>query len=132
MTLNNEAIVAIGWLVGQATATAIAVIFLQQRLNNDPTKGEIGYWKAAGIYFKRETGNLVLGALGLFVLLFIMPDFWDSNINKMDLRIKSTLTWKERIQLYQRVSAFIFGALIQLILILGLKKGQKAVEKYVG
>jgi hypothetical protein len=132
MKLSNEVVVGLGWFIGQLITTTVALMVLQQRLNNNPQKGEIGFWKACGIYYEKETGNIVLGIAGLFALLFVMPDFWDSDINRMDLKIKSTLTWKERIQYYQRGSALAFGALIQLILILGLKKGQKAVEKAAG
>jgi hypothetical protein len=131
MTLNNETIVALGWAIGQFVTTAIAVLFLQQRINKGvPDEKFVGYFKAAGIYFNREMGNLVIGFAGLLVMLFIFPDYWDADINRMDLKIKSTLTWKERTMVAQRTTTFIIGALVQLILILGFKKGQKAVEKY--
>lgn len=119
--MNNETIVALGWLVGQLVVTAVAVKISQP--------SNMTYILAAKIYFEKEIGNFVIGIAGLCLLLFIFPDFWDSNINKMDLKIKSTHTWKDWIQIYQRVTAAIIGGFIQIILIAFVKKGQKAVDK---
>lgn len=134
MTLNNETIVALGWVIGQLTVTAIAVMILQKKLNNSTPPGgtEIKYFNAAGIYFTKETGNIVIGICGLLVMLFIFPDYWDADINRMDLRLKPVKTWKERTMIAQRTTSLLVGGLIQLILILGFRKGARAVEKYFG
>lgn len=120
--MSNQAIVAVGWLVGQFITLSVALYFHQRKLDTS-------YWKAAPLYFEKEIGGFIIGVAGLCLMLFIAPEFWDSNTNVMDLRIKSTLTWKERIQAYQRFSSAAFGVFIQLILILGVGKGKKAIEK---
>lgn len=119
--MNNETIVALGWLTGQFVVTAVAVKISQ--------KENMTYQQAARVYFQKEIGNFVIGIAGLCLLLFIFPDFWDANINKMDLKIQSTKTWKEWIMIYQRVTAACVGGFIQIILIVVYKKGEKAVEK---
>lgn len=122
MTLNNQGVVAMGWLVGQFVITAVALYFHQKKLN-------ISYWKAAPLYFEQETGSFVIGIAGLTLMLFLAPDFFDSNINIMDLRNKPTKTWKEWAQAYQRWSAAGIGGFIQLILIAFVEKGKKAIQK---
>lgn len=120
--MTNEALCALGWAVGQFVTITVALYFHQQNL-------KVSYFKAAPLYFEKEFGGFMIGIAGLCLMLFIMPDFLDSNINKMDLKLKPVLTWKERIQVYQRVTFAGIGIFLQTIIILGVGKGKKAIEK---
>ena len=120
--MNNIVVVGLGWFVGQFVITAVALYFHQKSLN-------ISYWKAAPIYFEKEMGSFVIGIAGLTLMLFLAPEFFNSDINVMDLRNKPTKTWKEWAQAYQRASSAGIGAFIQLILIAFVEKGKKAIER---
>lgn len=122
--MSNTTIIILGWIVGQLGYTAVSIHVLQR------DKPNINYWQAAGAYFKKEISSFVMAFCALLILLFIFPDFWgDADINRADLKIKSTLTWKERIIVYQRCTAVILGALSQHLLYIGFKRGKKEIEK---
>jgi hypothetical protein len=122
--MNNITIIILGWLVGQLGYTAVSIHILQR------DKPNINYWQAAGAYFKKELSNFVMAFTALLILLFIFPDFWgDADINRMDLKIKSTKTWKEWIMIYQRVTAVVVGGLSQHLLYIAFKRGKKEIQK---
>jgi hypothetical protein len=121
--MNNLTILALGWLVGQIGYAAVSIHILQR------DKLNIGYWQAAGAYFKKEFSNFVMAFAALLIILFIFPDFWDADINRMDLKIKSTKTWKEWIMIYQRVTAVVIGGLSQHLLYIAFKRGKKEIDR---
>lgn len=121
--MNNLTILILGWIVGQFGYAAVSIHLLQR------DKPNINYWQAAGAYFKKEISNFVMAFAGLLILLFIFPDFWDADINRMDLKIKSTKTWKEWIMIYQRCTAVILGGLSQHLLFVAFKRGKKEIER---
>jgi len=121
--MNNTTIIILGWIVGQLGYAAVSIQVLQKNLQN------INYIQAAGAYFKKEVSNFVIAFCALLILLFIFPDFWDADINKMDLKIKSTKTWKEWIMIYQRVTAVVVGGLSQHLLYIAFKRGKKEIQK---
>lgn len=129
--MRNEYIVALAWVTAQLTVTSIAVALTQESVNKNLEEGKkISYWRAYAIYLNKETGQKVIAFCGLLSMLFLFPDFWNADINVMDLRLKPVKTWKENIMIYQRVTAYLVGGLIDLILILAFKKGAKAVERF--
>jgi hypothetical protein len=121
--MSNLQIIIVGWLVGQFGYAAVSIHVLQRH------KPNINYWEAAGAYFRKEFSNFVMAFAGLLILIFIFPDFWDADINKMDLKIKSTKTWKEWIMIYQRVTTVVIGGLSQHLLYIAFKRGKKEIEK---
>jgi hypothetical protein len=122
MMMKQELAIIIGWAVGQFAVLAILIYVSQKKLDN------MGYFQAAKIYLTKEFGNVVIGLAGLFVMLFIFPDFFDINIKRADLYNKPALSWKEKIIWYQRTLIVVVGGLIQLILTTAFNKGAKAVQ----
>ncbi len=121
--MSNIQIIIVGWLVGQFGYAAVSVYNLQK------DKPNINYLQAAGAYFSKEIGSFIMAFAGLAILIFIFPDFWDSDINRMDLRLKPVLTWKERIIVYQRCTAVVLGGLSQHLLYIIYKRGKKEIAK---
>lgn len=122
--MSNLQIIMVGWLVGQIGYAAVSIHILQR------DKPNINYWQAAGAYFTKEFSSFVMAFACLLILLFIFPDFWgDADINRADLKIKSTLTWKERIMLYQRCTAVVLGGLSQHLLYIAFKRGKKEIAR---
>lgn len=122
--MNNVTIIILGWIVGQLGYAAVSIHILQR------DKPNINYAQAAGAYFKKELSSFIMAFCALLILLFVFPDFWgDTDINHADLKIKSTLTWKERIIVYQRCTAVILGAASQHLLYIAFKRGKKEIER---
>jgi len=121
--MSNLQIIILGWIVGQFGYAAASIYNLQK---DKPT---INYVQAAGAYFSKEVGSFVMAFAGLMVLIFIFPYFLDTDINRMDLKVKSTLTWKERIMVYQRCTSVVLGGLSQHLIYIAFKRGKKEIEK---
>lgn len=116
-------ILILAWLIGQFGYAAVSVYVLQ--------KGKkINYWKAWALYFSAEIGSFVMAFSALLIILFIAPDFINTEVTRKDLINKDILTWKERFILYQRTSAVGISAFSQHLLYLIFKKGKKKIEEY--
>lgn len=113
----------VAWLIGQFGYAAVSVYTLQ--------KGKkVNYWKAWQLYFSAEVGSFVMAFSALLIIIFIAPDFINTDVTRADLLNKETLTWKERLVLYQRSSAVGLSAFSQHLLYLVFKKGKKKIEEY--
>lgn len=113
----------LAWLIGQFGYASVSVYVLQ--------KGKkVNYWKAWSLYFSAEVGSFVMAFSALLIILFIAPDFINTEVTRADLLNKESLTWKEKFILYQRTSAVGVSAFSQHLLYLVFKKGKKKIEQY--
>ena len=121
--MSNLQIIIVGWLVGQFGYAAVSIYNLQK------DKPNINYPQAAVAYFSKEVGSFVMAFAGLMILVFVFPDFWDTDINRMDLKLKPVLTWKERIFVYQRCTAVVLGGLSQHLIYPLYRRGKKEIAR---
>lgn len=121
--MNNIQIIVLGWIVGQIGYAACSIYNMQKDKEN------VNYLEAAKAYFAKEVGSFVMAFSGLLILLFIFPDFWDTDLNRMDYKLKPVKTWKEWIMIYQRCTAVVLGGLSQHLIYLIFRRGKKEIQK---
>lgn len=111
-------------LLGQVFVAASAA-WVYQRANENIT-----YWKALQLYFKKEIGTFILIMSFTVLVMFVLSDWMDLTINKIDLLSKEKLTKFETAQSKFRTVAALYGMLAQWIALLVYKGGRNAVMNY--
>lgn len=91
----------------------------------------IDYWSAVKAYFKAEIGYFIIGLLAVCAVLFVLSDLIDLSVSRKDLLNKTSLTWKENLQLYFKTSALFIGAFVQYMAFKFKEKGKAAIDKAV-
>lgn len=123
--MNNYYFLSIiGFIAAQAFMASLMVYLYQK-------EKDIKYGSALKIYFDAEIGWFVIALCGLFVVLFILPDIINLDIKKEDLKNKVVISWKEKAQLYFRLTVVFVGAFVQYIGFKFRKTGKAAIDKAV-
>lgn len=117
-------IIILAFLLGQALMTSIVVYNYQKEKH-------IEYDHALITYMKAEVGYFIVGFIGILCVCFILSDFIDLNVTKEELKSLETITWKEKLQIYFKSSAFVIACFIQYIAFKFRDKGKVAIDNAI-
>lgn len=109
--MNNYLILGLGFLLGQITVSVIKAIKIQGKQPN------LNYTDAFKLVLVNGFGSYVLGVCALFIVWFLMPEFFKNVLTIDDAHPLKDGSQLKQIVKWFRVSSLIFGIGAQTILL---------------
>lgn len=109
--MNNYLILGLGFLLGQVTVSVIKAIKIQGKQPN------LNYTDAFKLVLVNGFGSYVLGVCALFIVWFLMPEFFKNVLSIDDQTTIAPNTSIGQIVKWFRVSSIVFGIGAQTILL---------------
>lgn len=122
--MNNIAIVAVGWLIGQSAVNCIEAWKLQK--GND----QLSFPESLKIVFGKNGASHAFGIIMLVAALFMLPEFV-KNVMIVDDAGKKIPGWAAKVLTWLRASSIAFGAICQYIGLLLFAKLKQSVKTFI-